>query len=30
MRRIRLERSNEDERLYRAIDVYAFLPKELF
>jgi len=30
MRRIRLERSQEDERLYRAIDVYAFLPKELF
>ncbi len=30
MRRIRLERSKEDERLYRAIDVYAFLPKELF
>ena len=30
MRRIRLERSDQDERLYRAIDVYAFLPKELF
>ena len=30
MRRIRLERTRDDERLYRAIDVYAFLPKELF
>jgi hypothetical protein len=30
MRRITLERSREDERLYVAIDVYAFLPKEFF
>jgi len=30
MRRIRLERSPGDERLYKAIDVYAFLPKEFF
>lgn len=30
MRRIRLERTRDDERLYKAIDVYAFLPKELF
>ena len=30
MRRIRLERAPEDERLYVAIDVYAFLPKEFF
>jgi len=30
MRRIRLERAPGDERLYRAIDVYAFLPKEFF
>ena len=30
MRRIRLERTRDDERLYRAIDAYAFLPKELF
>jgi len=30
MRRIRLERARDDERLYVAIDVYAFLPKEFF
>ncbi|HCP47793.1 MAG TPA: hypothetical protein DIU15_17260 [Deltaproteobacteria bacterium] len=30
MRRIRLMKSREDERLYRVIDVAAFLPKEFF
>jgi len=30
MRRIRLERAPNDDRLYVAIDVYAFLPKEFF
>ncbi|MBJ96273.1 MAG: hypothetical protein CMP23_17565 [Rickettsiales bacterium] len=29
-RRIRLERSGSDERLYLSIDVHAFMPKELF